>query len=78
MIVSEMREAVRNYIDHVDEVTLRMIHAMLKEYSAPREPSDELYEELERRSKAYKTGKTRLYTVEEALTEIKKKRKSSK
>jgi putative addiction module component (TIGR02574 family) len=73
MIVSEMREAVRNYIDHVDEVTLRMIHAMLKEYSAPREPSDELYEELERRSKAYKTGKMKTYTVEEAMVRLRKR-----
>jgi len=73
MKVSEMREAVRNYIDHVDEVTLRMIHAMLKEYSAPREPSDELYEELERRSKAYKTGEMKTYTVEEAMVRLRKR-----
>lgn len=68
-----MREAVHNYIDIVDEQGLRMVYAMLKEYSLPAELSSTDDRELQLRRKKYKAGTGRTLTVAEFNTELKKR-----
>ena len=78
MTERKLREEVHKYVDEGDETILRLVHAMLKEYTLQSEEEDDkLFEELERRSKAYKTGKMKGTTVEEALVRLRKSRKKS-
>ncbi len=60
-----------------DRRTLKMINALIVEYHAPADGEDEkeLYAELEKRSKAYKTGKTKLLTVEDVKARYLKRKK---
>ena len=69
-----MRKAVQGYIQVVDVMTLRMIHAMLQEYAKPSDDDELFYQELEGRRKEYELGKSKSYTVEEAMVELRKRR----
>lgn len=73
MTEDKLREKVHSYIDQVDEGTLRMIYAMLKEYSSQYEISDGDLAEAERRMEEHKAGKGKWYTVEEAKVEIRRR-----
>lgn len=74
-----MREAVHNYIDIVDEQGLRMVYALLKEYSLPAVEFDkELLELLDHRRSEIETKQENLLTVEDAFRKLTKNKKSAK
>jgi len=73
-----LRKAICNQLKEVDTGTLRMIHAMLKEYSAPVENDDELFEQMERISEAHKSGASPGYAAEEAIEYVRRNRKKSR
>lgn len=73
MTEDKLREKVHRYIDRVDESVLKMIHAMLKEYTSVIPLSDENEKELQKRRKEYKIGKGKSYFVAEAKVELRKR-----
>lgn len=72
MTNTRLRKEVHGFVDQVDENVLKMIHAMLKEYTAIYELSPEQENELNERRVSYKAGKSKVYTVEEARVQLKK------
>lgn len=79
MTNEELRKSICDSLKLADRRTLKMIKAMLSEYYAPddteAEDADELYAELEKRSKAYKTDRTTLLTVEDVKRNYLKRKK---
>lgn len=73
----ELRKSITKGLKIVDRRTLKMINAILWESLAPDDTEDEndLYEELAKRSKAHKSGKSLPLTVEEARARYGKRSK---
>lgn len=77
MTYSLVKEKLHNYIESADQKKIKAIYALLEEdinhdrfvYD------DELLNELEKRSEAAFSGKTKTYTLEESFEKIKKHRK---
>jgi len=76
MTTIKIREKVFEYINHADDRILKAIYAMLKEYEdTPAEKSvlsDKQYEEIERRWKNHKSGKSKSYSLEEVKKRLQK------
>lgn len=80
MTNEELRKSICGSLKMADRRTLKMIQAMLTEYFALEEGADEkeLYEELDRRRKAYKSGKDKILTVAEVKVRYLKRRAKRK
>ncbi len=69
----KLREEVHHYIDHVDDTILKMVHAMLKEYSNAYQLSEEQELLVEERRTEYKSGKKKALPVSEFRKLVEKK-----
>jgi putative addiction module component (TIGR02574 family) len=76
MTTLKIRQKVDEYLNRADERILKAVYAMLKEYGetpAQSMLSDEQYEEIEKRWKKYKNGKSKYYTLEEVKHRLQKR-----
>lgn len=80
MTNEEMRKAICSGIKTVDRRTLKIVYSVLNEALAPDdfEEDEELYQELERRSKAYKEGKVKTLSVAEVVARMRKRNNKRK
>jgi hypothetical protein len=78
MTKAETKKAICSYLDIADTTTVRMVYAMLKEHSVPTDDSEELYQEMERRRKAYDQGEVKSSTVAEAMVRLRKSKSRKK
>ena len=69
----KLRKEVHNYIDQVDETVLKMVHAMLKEYSSTQELTEEQELLVEERRAEYKSGKSKALPLSEFRKLVEKK-----
>ena len=71
-----IREKINECLNNADERMLKIVYAMLKEYEdTPAQKSvlsDEQYQEMEKRLKNYKNGKSKGYTIEQVRQHVKK------
>lgn len=77
MTNQELRKSICDSLKLADRRTLKMIKAMLSEYNAPDDEKEDnaLMQELDRRVKAYRTGKSKLLTFEEVKAKYQKRKK---
>lgn len=80
MTNQELRKSICDSLKLADRRTLKMIKALMVEYHAPDDGEDEeeLFAELERRSKAIESGIEKTYAAEDAVEYIRKNRKKRK
>lgn len=80
MTSEELRKAICSGAKIADRRTLKMVYAVLSEALAPEDgiEENELYEELERRSRAIESGIEKTYAAEDAVEYIRKNRKKRK
>lgn len=76
MTNEELRKSICASLKLADRRTLKMIKALLVEYYAPDDDEDEkeLTDELQRRSAAIKSGKSKLLSVEESRAAYEKRK----
>ena len=77
MTNEELRKSICASLKMADRRTLKMIKALVEEYYAPDDEEDEnsLYEKLEKRSKAYRSGKMKTIAVADAIVKYRTKNK---
>ena len=75
MTAVKIRQKVHSIIDNTDERILKVVYAMLKEYEKAEAESslltDEQREEVDRRWKNHKNGKSKSYTIDEVNKYVK-------
>jgi hypothetical protein len=76
MTTVKIREKVYEYINHADDRMLKAVYAMLKEYGdgpiAKSVLSNEQYENIEKRWKNHKNGKSKSHSLEEVKHRLQK------
>lgn len=71
----DARKAICNHLKIMDVTALRMVDAMLQAYNAPESEEDELLHELQRISKAHKSGQSPGFEAKEAIAYVRQNRK---
>ncbi|MCF8450042.1 MAG: hypothetical protein K9G49_09260 [Taibaiella sp.] len=79
MTLAAVKEKLHSYIDHADDKKLKAIYTLLQNDMETTDLIDEkMMKELDKRWENYSTGKSKTYTLEESMKEIKKHRNGRK
>lgn len=79
MTLAAVKEKLHSYIDHADDKKLKAIYTLLQNDMETTDLIDEkMMKELDKRWENYSTGKSKTYTLDESMKEIKKHRNGRK
>ena len=80
MSISSIRKELHNYLETADDKKIKAIYIMMENEvkESALDYTDELKEELDRRSADYKSDKAKFVTARESKTRINKRLKSSR
>jgi hypothetical protein len=79
MTLAAVKEKLHSYIDQADDKKLKAMYTLLESDMADETLVDEkMMKELDKRWDNYSSGKSKTYTLEESMEELKKHRNSKK
>ncbi len=79
MTVAAVKEKLHDYIDHADEERVKIFYSFVENEMNKQDNifDDEMMRILNERSENYLTGKSKTFTVEESMENIRKHRKKN-